>query len=126
VSTKPEALPIVAWATHHDEPMLWPTEQEASAYCDDDEEPIPLTDQATATARISELEAEVERLRPLADRYEWLRQCSSVSSCHGAVTINWPIYEKGRLIDGEHTASCEELDRLIDARLVFGRQAQKG
>lgn len=31
-----------AWATHHDEPMLFPTLKEASAYCEDDEEPIPL------------------------------------------------------------------------------------
>lgn len=32
----------VAWMTHHDEPMLFPTEREAQSYCDDDEHPIPL------------------------------------------------------------------------------------
>lgn len=32
----------VAWMTHHDEPMLYPTFSEAAAYCDDDEPPIPL------------------------------------------------------------------------------------
>lgn len=32
----------VAWMTHHDEPMLYPTCSEAAAYCDDDEPPIPL------------------------------------------------------------------------------------
>ncbi|MGE8270339.1 hypothetical protein [Stenotrophomonas geniculata] len=33
----------VAWMTHHDEPMLYPTFSEAAAYCDDDDEPpIPL------------------------------------------------------------------------------------
>lgn len=32
----------VAYMTHHDEPMLYPTFQEAAAYCDDDEPPIPL------------------------------------------------------------------------------------
>lgn len=32
----------VAWMTHHDEPMLYPTFAEAAAYCDDDEPPIPL------------------------------------------------------------------------------------
>ncbi|HGM6769883.1 TPA: hypothetical protein ACKQAW_000403 [Stenotrophomonas maltophilia] len=32
----------VAWMTHHDEPLLYPTFQEAAAYCDDDEPPIPL------------------------------------------------------------------------------------
>jgi hypothetical protein len=33
---------VKGWATHHDEPMLFPTRDEAVAYCDDDEEPIPL------------------------------------------------------------------------------------
>jgi len=32
----------VAWMTHHDEPMLYPTFAEAAAYCEDDEPPIPL------------------------------------------------------------------------------------
>lgn len=32
----------VAWMTHHDEPLLFPTEYEAGQYCDDDERPIPL------------------------------------------------------------------------------------
>ena len=31
-----------AWATHHDEPMLFPTHKEAEAYCDEGEEPIAL------------------------------------------------------------------------------------
>ncbi|AWH36630.1 hypothetical protein C1929_07630 [Stenotrophomonas sp. ZAC14D1_NAIMI4_6] len=31
-----------AWATHHDEPMLYPTFSEAAAHCDDNEAPIPL------------------------------------------------------------------------------------
>ena len=31
-----------AWATHHDEPMLFPTLEEAAMHCDDDEEPIAL------------------------------------------------------------------------------------
>ncbi|CRD63828.1 hypothetical protein [Stenotrophomonas thermophila] len=28
--------------THHDEPMLFPTAAEAAAYCEDDEQPVPL------------------------------------------------------------------------------------
>jgi len=32
----------VAWMTHHDEPMLFPTATEAAAYCEDDEQPVPL------------------------------------------------------------------------------------
>lgn len=31
-----------AWATHHDEPMVFFSLKEAEAYCDDDEDPIPL------------------------------------------------------------------------------------
>ncbi|SOY65645.1 hypothetical protein CBM2586_B10240 [Cupriavidus phytorum] len=32
----------VAWMTHHDEPMIFPTRGEAELHCDDDEEPIAL------------------------------------------------------------------------------------
>ena len=32
----------VAWATHHDEPLFFPSEKEACKYCDDDEMPIPI------------------------------------------------------------------------------------
>ena len=32
----------VAWMTHHDEPMLFPTAAETAAYCEDDEQPVPL------------------------------------------------------------------------------------
>lgn len=38
----PVSAEPVAWMTHHDEPMLFPTEEEARSYCDDDEQPIPL------------------------------------------------------------------------------------
>lgn len=31
-----------AWATHHDEPMLFLDREEAALYCEDDEQPIPL------------------------------------------------------------------------------------
>jgi len=39
-----EALKIepIGWATHHEEPMLFPTRKEALKYCDDDEKPIEL------------------------------------------------------------------------------------
>jgi hypothetical protein len=33
---------IYGYATHHDEPMLFPTREEAALHCDDDEEPIAL------------------------------------------------------------------------------------
>ena len=38
----PEQLEPVGWATHHDEPMLFPTWREAAMHCDDGEEPIAL------------------------------------------------------------------------------------
>lgn len=37
-----EDRPIIGWATHHDEPMLFPTREEAALHCDADEEPIAL------------------------------------------------------------------------------------
>lgn len=42
-SQAPEgAEAVIGYATHHDEPMLFPTIEEARQFCDDDEEPIPL------------------------------------------------------------------------------------
>src|SRR5690606_29732432 len=32
----------VAWMTHHVEPMIFPTRDEAATHCADDEQPIPL------------------------------------------------------------------------------------
>lgn len=37
-----QAVPPFAWATHHAPPMIFLTQKEAAAYCDDDEQPIPL------------------------------------------------------------------------------------
>ncbi|PPU28669.1 hypothetical protein [Xanthomonas arboricola] len=53
-----------AWATHHDEPMLYPTFAEAAAYCDDDEPPIPLYTAPPAPAAV---EDELAAWRELAD-----------------------------------------------------------
>ena len=33
---------LYGYATHHDQPMLFPTLAEAQQYCDDTEEPVPL------------------------------------------------------------------------------------
>ncbi|WP_394065380.1 hypothetical protein [Alcaligenes sp. WGS1538] len=38
----PVSAEPVAWMTHHDEPMLFPTQKEAHLYCDDYDLPIPL------------------------------------------------------------------------------------
>jgi len=32
----------VAWMTHHEPPMIFPTRKEALLYCDEDEDPVPL------------------------------------------------------------------------------------
>lgn len=37
---------VLAYATHHDEPMLFPSSKEAAAYCDDGEQPIALISMA--------------------------------------------------------------------------------
>ncbi len=62
----------VAWMTHHDEPMLYPTFSEAAAYCDDDEPPIPLyaamPEQAVDLGPVREaLQAAARSLRTIAD-----------------------------------------------------------
>jgi hypothetical protein len=51
----------VAWMTHHDEPMLFPTREEALTHCDDNEEPIALYTAQALAAR----DAEIERLRAM-------------------------------------------------------------
>ncbi len=57
----------VAWMTHHDQPMLYPTFSEAAAYCDDDEPPIPLyaalPAQAVDLGKLRELASEMDRFR---------------------------------------------------------------
>ena len=54
-----------AWATHHDEPMLFPTLKEASTYCDDDEEPIPLFTSPQPQQQVGEPVGEVFTMEPL-------------------------------------------------------------
>lgn len=58
-----------------------------------------------------------EELRKDAERYRWLRGCSSASSSHMAVSINCPKFENGRLIDTDRCLSGDELDTYLDARL---------
>jgi len=65
VTGKADAAPAVvglepvAFMTHHDEPMLFPTWDEAVQYCDDDESPISLFH----AADVAKLQAENEALR---------------------------------------------------------------
>lgn len=46
------AQEAVAWMTHHDEPMLFPTREEAADYCDEDEQPIALYAAPVAAAPV--------------------------------------------------------------------------
>lgn len=55
-TNKPE---VVAYATRHDEPMLFPGKREAAAYCDDEEEPMSLIRLSDYEA----LKAECEHLK---------------------------------------------------------------
>lgn len=61
----------VAWMTHHDEPMLFPTAAEAAAYCEDDEQPVPLfrsPAQAADLGQVREaLQAAARSLRTIAE-----------------------------------------------------------
>lgn len=59
-------LEVVAYATHHDEPMLFPNRTEAAAYCDDGEEPLALIHISDYEA----LQAECEKLRKDAKLWE--------------------------------------------------------
>lgn len=61
-TNKPE---VVACATHHDEPMLFPSKREAAMYCDDGEEPLALihiSDYEALQAECDRLQAEYEQL----------------------------------------------------------------
>ena len=47
------AAASMAFATHHDEPMLFTTAAEAGQYCEDDERPIPLCRCASAAPAVA-------------------------------------------------------------------------
>lgn len=49
------AIDPVAWMTHHEPPMIFLSEKEAAAYCDD-ESPIPLYEHPTAGRRWQRIE----------------------------------------------------------------------
>lgn len=59
-----------------------------------------------------------------AERYRWLRECSPVRSDR-VVTVSWPKFRNGKLIDADRTFSYEELDAAIDAALA-ARSPQPG
>ena len=63
----PIAQEAVAWMTHHDEPMLYPTFAEAAAYCDDGEPPIPLY--AASVAAVNQYRAMLAAMQAQANSH---------------------------------------------------------
>lgn len=107
-TNKPE---VVAYATHHDEPMLFPSKREAAMHCGDGEEPLALIHIGDYEA----LATECEKLRKDAERYRWLRDSDDYELC--AVRIDYWCDE----YIGQ--AACEVLggdylDRDIDAAMA--------
>ncbi|SPA24538.1 hypothetical protein CBM2637_A140074 [Cupriavidus taiwanensis] len=72
----------VAWMTHHDEPMIFPTRSEAEQHCDDDEQPIALY---AAPAPVVSPAALTERTRDiLTGNLECLEFCADVVKSTGS------------------------------------------
>ncbi|MFT0547818.1 hypothetical protein ACMHYO_16000 [Allopusillimonas ginsengisoli] len=44
-------LTVVGYATHHDDPLVFPTIKEAAVFCDTDEEPVPLMADFSASTK---------------------------------------------------------------------------
>ena len=59
-------LESVAFMTHHDEPMLFPTWDEAVQYCDDDESPISLFH----ADDVAKLQADLATMTQERDKYK--------------------------------------------------------
>lgn len=58
----------VAWMSHHAEPMFFTSYEEAEVYCDFEEDPIPLHDQAVfEIAPARQTEAQIEGATSLSD-----------------------------------------------------------
>lgn len=53
-----------------------------------------------------------------AARYRWLRECSPFSSARGAVTVNWPVFDNGRLIQPRRSLFSDDLDAAIDKAIA--------
>ncbi len=63
-----------------------------------------------------ELQAATDRAESAerdAARYRWLRGCSPYSSAHGAVSVNWPIFDNGKLMWSENAICAEALDAAM-------------
>lgn len=71
----------VAWMTHHDETMLFPTAAEAAAYCEDDEQPVPLF---RSPAQAVDLGPSIpSELAPVAAALKRFNECAEDSDSDG-------------------------------------------
>lgn len=104
---------ILGWATHHDEPMLFPTRKEAVLYCEDDEEPRPLY---TSPPKRKPLTDDTLRLDAL-DQNCWDLRCFSHS--HGE-EYGWRVIEHHMAKPHERTVAevySDDPRKAIDAAI---------
>lgn len=94
-------LESVAFMTHHDEPMLFPTWDEAVQYCDDDESPISLFH----ADDVAKLQAENEALRKDAERWRFFR------------IADWADWNAVFRVDHDGLSLPELLDKATDAAM---------
>ena len=94
-------LDPVAFMTHHDDPMLFPTWGEAVQYCDDDESPISLFH----ADDVAKLQAENEALRKDAERWRFFRMA------------DWADWNAVFRVDHDGLSLPELLDKATDAAM---------
>lgn len=133
-------LESVAFMTHHDEPMLFPTWDEAVQYCDDDESPISLYSHAT----VAQLQAENEeqaRLLGISGSREakLLAEIEALRTAYGATVLahgaeltamtqerdNYKDMLKEQWACPELATITQERDDLLQARAICHECAKK-
>ena len=115
VTGKADAAPAVvglepvAFMTHHDEPMLFPTWDEAAQYCDDDESPISLfhtADVARLQSELTEWRGQAHRSQSDADRLQ-----AENEHLRGSIEVLRDRIENNRFLELE--TENEEQARLL-------------
>ena len=97
-ASQPVGQEPVAWMTHHDEPMLYPTWAEAAAYCDDDEPPIPLYSAPPAQVDLEQFREALTSARAVWEDY----------------ADTWSQETQAHKSYAEKIAECDRLLALID------------
>ncbi len=91
----------VAWMTHHDEPMLFPTAAEAAAYCEDDEQPVPLFRSP----------AQAVDLEQMPDGWSLSKKTTCYQLSHGNEII-------GNLVGPDAEENAAIIARVLDSQAV--------